>query len=177
MTTTPVFSGADLDRLDFSEKEPFFAVPVWKLAVMSVLTFSLYQIYWLYRSWRARRLAGEDVSPFWRAILGVLFFPALASRVREKRLFHDLEAGFSPVAVAIMYFLFQLVWRLPDPAWLLGHLSFLPLAIVQAKINHLHAHLGAEVPKVPIGLGTVIAATVGALWWALVLIGLLAPEV
>lgn len=153
------------------------ALPISKLVVMSILTFSFYQIYWFYRTWRIRRKAGEEVSPFWRAVFGVLFFPALASRVREKRLFHDLEAGFSPITVSVLYFVFQLVWRLPDPAWLAGLLSFLPLAVVQARINHLHTHLGSGPPRFTITFGTILAAALGALWWAMLLIGYLVPEV
>ena len=35
---------------------PFFAVPLWKLALMSFFTFGIYELYWFYRNWQRVRV-------------------------------------------------------------------------------------------------------------------------
>ncbi len=52
------------------------AQPVWHLVLLSIATFSLYNIYWVYRTWRQLRDQGSgNISPEWR-LLG-LFVPIL----------------------------------------------------------------------------------------------------
>jgi hypothetical protein len=61
----------------------FFDVSVVKLVVMSIVTFGLYEIYWFYKQWQARKESGQDVLPLPRAIFAVLFAHALFKEAEE----------------------------------------------------------------------------------------------
>jgi hypothetical protein len=171
MPETPVLSAADLDS-QAPVAEPFASVPLWQLSVLSVASFSLYNVLWFYRHWKRQRSV-EHCSPFWRAVFGVLFFQALASRVEQRRLKLDLALAFSPVALSLAYVLFHFVWRLPDPWWVIGNLSFIPLLPVQQAINDMNARAGNPAYE-RIGIGAIIVVTLGGLLWLLFFRGSLA---
>jgi hypothetical protein len=172
----PLFSATDLDLYPKEAAPPFVSVSPLKLAVLSVLTFNLYQVVWFYRNWKSRRAAGEEIRPLPRAIFGVFFFPSLASRVREKSLLHDLPVSFTPTHVAVLYIVLHLTWRLPDPLWLISCLSFVPLLFVQRQINTLNSQLDFPLEPKGVPIGGILAGVVGSLMWLLVLLGLVLPE-
>ena len=63
---------------------PYLAVSLLKLAVLSICTLTLYELYWFYRQWRSVKAGeGGGISPFWRAFFAVIFCYALFRRVRE----------------------------------------------------------------------------------------------
>jgi hypothetical protein len=176
MPQQAVYSASQLDGLEAEKAQPFRAVAPWKVVLMSLGTFSFYQIVWCYRNWVARKQAGEDVSPVPRAIFGVFFFPALVSRVRGKRLLHDLPEGLNPGVLGAAYFALNFAFRLPDPYWIVGFLSFIPVVVAQQNINSLHRHLGYASVDSRLGVGSLLALTTGGAIWLLVVIGLLLPE-
>ena len=158
---------------DVSErKRYFFDVSVLKLIVMSTVTFNLYQIYWFYRNWRIAKERGEDVIPFLRAIFAVLFAYPLFKDIRERGRSASLVLLPSAGALAFLYFILQATWRLPDPLWLLGFVTVLPLAIVQRDIAKLHATLGLD-PRINDSFTwkNILGIVVGGLWLLLALVG------
>ena len=82
----PVAEVADIPHEDSSEL-PFFAVSLFKLAVLSLCTLSLYEIYWFYRHWKAaKRRDNSSVWPVPRAIFAILFCYPLFKRIRSSEL-------------------------------------------------------------------------------------------
>lgn len=158
-------------------KRYYFDVSILKLIVMSTVTFNLYQIYWFYKNWRMAKERGEDVIPFLRALFGVLFAYPLFKDIREQGRSASLVLVPSAGGLAFLFFLFQASWRLPDPAWLLGFLSVIPLAIVQADIAKLHRALGLD-PGINdrFTWQNILGVVLGGLWLVLMAIGLLLPE-
>ena len=155
----------------------FFDVSVLKLIVMSTVTFNLYQIYWFYRHWSMAKKRGEDVIPVLRAVFGVLFAYALFKDVRARGRSVSLVLLPSAGAMAFLYFLMQLTWRLPDPLWLLGFATVMPLAYVQTGIAKLHRALGLD-PSINDRFTwlNVVGVILGGLWILLALLGLFLPE-
>ena len=108
----------------------WFAVGPAKLVVMSIGTLGLYQVYWFYQQWRRVRDGGEDVRPLLRAIFGVLFCYPLFKRIVGST--GDVASPpVGPGALAVVYILLSVSWKLPSPFDLLSLLSVLPLAAVQ----------------------------------------------
>jgi hypothetical protein len=155
-------------------EQPFVSIPLSKVIIMSIGTFSFYHLVWFYRQWK-RQQSAEHCSPFWRAVFGTLFFPVLALRVKRRRVDRGLSAGFSVVAVGLLYFLFQLSWRLPGSWMLVGLFSFLPLLPVQYGINEMNRSLNPGEPVDRFQVPAVIALILGGVVALLVLVGLMIP--
>jgi hypothetical protein len=118
----------------------FFAVSLLKLTVLSVCTLGIYELYWFYRNWQFIRVRDQcDISPFWRAFFSVLFcYPCF---VRIKLAGAVGNAGPAPPfgVLAILWVLFELAWRLPNPLGLLSFLSVGFLLPIQAYVNRINA--------------------------------------
>ena len=158
-------------------KAHFFDVSVLKLVIMSIVTFNLYQLYWFYRNWKMAEERGEDIMPVLRAIFAVFFAFPLFKEVRIVGRSAGVVAASSAGALAFLFFALQALWRLPDPFWLLGFLTIVPLALVQHDVVKVHRALGLD----PTGNNrftwlNILAIIVGGLWLLLAIIGTLMPE-
>lgn len=61
---------------------PFYVVSVRKAVILTLVTFSLYLVYWFYRNWsRYRAVSGEKVIPVLRGIFSVFFTHTLLRNV------------------------------------------------------------------------------------------------
>jgi hypothetical protein len=158
-------------------KRYFFDVSVLKLVVMSTVTLTFYQVYWFYRNWRMAKERGEEIIPVLRAIFGVLFAYPLFKDIREVGRSASVTVLSSAGGLAFFYFLTQMTWRFPDPLWLLGYITVLPLAIVQAEIAKVHRALGLD-PNINnrFTWKNIAGIVVGGLFLLLMIIGALLPE-
>lgn len=119
---------------------PFFATSAAKLIVMSIVTLGLYEAYWHYQQWkRVKERTHQDIWPVARAIFSVFFLKSLGDEIKEVAEEQKVYTGFSPATLAICYFLLFIPLRLPDPAWLVSLLSFLPLLPLQKQVALIHA--------------------------------------
>ena len=164
--------------VDAYRATPQFAVSVPKLVVMSLCTFGIYEAYWAYKQWNAyRRREQEDLSPFWRAVFAPLFAFSLLPRIQRVTTTYGVPATWSGSALATVYLLINISWRIPGPFWLLSLLRFLPLVVVQRSINELNATVAPEAPRNDKYSGLNVAMIViGGLFLLLAILGTLLPE-
>ena len=95
-----------------------------KFIFLSIATFGLYSLRWMYKSWHFyRQKDNSDVKPLPRAILYFVFLFSL----NEKILSSALEKGYSkrypPALLSIGFILFSLAVLLPYPFSLFSILS------------------------------------------------------
>ena len=162
---------ADLGRP--RENAPFFAVSQAKLAILSLTTLSVYQFWWLYKSWAALRAHGQQVSPFWRASFAPVTCYSLFVRLEERGKTHDLRMALWPGVCATAYFALSMLFKLPDPWFLLTYLSFVPLMPANGLARELNEReAAAGEPLVPWSPANVLwAVFAGAPLVGLVLYG------
>ena len=147
-TFSSIRSGAVPAEVASYRVAPQFAVSLSKLVVMSLCTFGLYELYWAYKHWDAqRRREREELSPFWRAFFAPLWAFSLFPRLQRITAMYGVPATWSGSGLALAYFLLHLVWRLPDPYWLLSLLGVLPLLVVQRSVNTLNETVAPEAPR------------------------------
>jgi hypothetical protein len=162
-----------------ADEEPaFFPVSLLKLTLMSVATFSLYQIYWFYRNWKCvHRLNDEKAN----APIRAFFYPVtsyfLFRRIRENAQKVDGGAALQAGLLAIGVFVFSALWRLPDPYWFVSLLGFLPLLPVQSLANRINRKVAPHADSNSRFGGWNIAGMVaGGLLLALAIIGMFIEE-
>lgn len=142
----------------------WYAIPVWRLFLFSLLGGNIYLLHYMYRSWQAHRRSfgysaqavwrarydatGFQVSPFWRAALLVYSYSWL-SVVRREAL-RERVPGFGPAGP---WFALQLTALSFLPmGWNILALSvvFLP---AQLTVNRLHDRAHGEKWREPITAG------------------------
>jgi hypothetical protein len=166
---------------------PFFQTPPWKMALLSVMSLGLYQLFWFHSHWTRRKTHGEKVSPLARSIFGAFFAYSLFDGVNRQiqqsappGLPLSAGAPLQPLSAGLLalgYFALSLLWRLPENLGLFaGLLSILPLIAAQRRINELHAALGYD-PQEGSRLsgGDVAVLVLGGIFWLLILASLFMP--
>ena len=115
--------------------------PTKHLVALSVATFGLYQIYWLYRNWKQLNTSlALGISAGWRT--AGLLVPILniwlvydQFRTIARAAARQGCKGFSPGWVLVFYLSLGLLWRLPGLFSFLSVASVGPLVIVQDTLN------------------------------------------
>jgi hypothetical protein len=151
----------------------FHALSIRKLAVLSLCTLGFYELYWFYRNWtRVRERTGRRLSPFWRAFFAQLWSYSLFDEVAEQAREARVQVGWSPMLLALTFFVLLAFWRFPGPVSLVCFFSFLPLIPVQGTINAMAARRGVRsddtfesrhIAVVAIGGMAVLMAAIGTL--------------
>lgn len=75
----------------------FLHIPVSRLVFMSIISFGLYNAYWIYRNWRyLKERQGLNIQPFWRGIFGIFYFHGILKAIRDDPYLNKIEpAEFS----------------------------------------------------------------------------------
>lgn len=148
----------------------YFTVSGDKLAILSVASFGLYQVYWFYRNWTfSRDHGGRGRWPLPRAVLAPVLSLSLFREMRATLRQHALPGVPAGLLAALYFALSASALLLPDPWWLTGLLSFAPLLVVQALVNRLHARVAPAAPRnTRYSLGNVALIVLGAVLWFLV---------
>jgi hypothetical protein len=125
---------------DVATEPPFFAVSVLKLTVMTLCTFSIYEVYWFYKHWQ--RIAEREREPIWplaRAFFAVFYCYGCFSRIRDHERAGEVGTRLHALALTIGFIVVTLMWRLPEPYDWISMTAFLFLLPVQHFANQLNA--------------------------------------
>jgi len=146
-----------------AELPPFFAVSLWKLAVMSVCTLGLYELYWFYRNWqRVRVREQKDFSPAIRVLFALIFCYPCFRRIRRYGVAMGLSKGPPMIPLALLWMIVKVFGVLPMPGALISLSGFLFLLPVQSYANQINSE------KVP---GHVRNGRFTKVNWAWILVG------
>jgi hypothetical protein len=157
---------------------PFFAVSLLKLAVLSVCTLSLYELYWFYRNWQLVRARQEpEIMPFWRAFFAVIFCYSCFAKIRDGGVERDIAQAPTAGLLATGWILVTLTWRLPDPYWLVTNFAVLFMLPIQAYANRINAaEAPGHEPNSRFSVWNWLGVVVGGLLLLLVVLGTFLPE-
>jgi len=118
----------------------YYSVSPEKLAVLSIITFNLYLLYWFYKNWQAAEEQEElDISPFWRAFFAPLFADSLFKIILATSQKQGYKGNYSPLFLAVVFIIFYIAWKFSDPWWLMAFLAFVPLLPAQKAINFINS--------------------------------------
>jgi hypothetical protein len=111
-----------------------------KLTVLSLCTCSLYELYWFYRNWQLIRARDQsNISPALRALFGVFFCYSCFARIRERGASLGVAPPLAAGALATAWIVTTIMWKLPDPYWLITFLAVVFLLPVQAYANRINS--------------------------------------
>lgn len=155
----------------------YFSVSKSKFIVMSLCTWSIYEIYWFYKNWNIiKERTGENIRPFWRAFFSVFFCYSFFKSVKQSAGSLAIPTQISPGGLTCAYIALAFMYKLPNPFWLISFLTFLPLLSVQGVINEINSKVSLDhKPNNRFSLGNVVVTVFGGLLLLLTLIGAFLP--
>jgi len=181
-----IVKGLETD-VETAESRYFYVTPL-RLALFSVLTYGIYEIYFFYRNWKLlrdqRRL---KISPFWRAWFGIFFIYDLLKRIFESAKNKGYVTAYSAGSLAAGWIVLVIIGsisnRIPDVSvvgwvlWFISLLSFVFLLPALDCIKHFNManNINPDLDK-KLTVGQVILIVTGGLIWSLNILGWFMPE-
>ena len=156
------------------------AQPVWHLVLLSIATFSLYNIYWVYRTWRQLRDQGSwNISPEWRLlglfvpILGIILLYDFFKHVRNFAVTEKCESLFPLGRVFIGWIFFNALAFIPFPYSFLSLLNVWPIGVVQSTLNNFWSKKQpTSIMRTNFSVAQMVLVILGGIFRALAIIGL-----
>ena len=155
----------------------YFVVSQLKLALMSLATLGLYERYWMYKNWKyIKKRDRSNIMPFWRSAFAMLWIFQLSKKIQDHSEAMAVEPDFEAKSIFGLYCAFFAVSKV-DILTFVGLLSFLPLFALQSTAVKLNKTLEVSKHKhYSFGVWNYIILSLGALFWALIILALLFPE-
>ncbi len=160
----------------------FLHIPVARLVLLSIASFSLYDAYWVYKNWWfIKERKGLDIQPFWRGVFGVFFCHSLLKEIHSDPEARALvEPSFSPGGLATVWVILIILgnligWAPGATASIIGALlpSFLCLVPIQNYVNSVAERRSPGGRFYPWSSGHIVCVLWGAIGWGLVLFALI----
>ncbi len=158
-------------------KPLYFPVSTTKLVVMSLCTFGLYEVYWFYKNWcLIKQRDSSEIKPFWRTLFALIFCHACFKDIQTTADKLGTQT-FNADIMAVGWILTSLLWRLPDPYWLVSVGALLFMLPVQNAVNEINAAAApGHDPNTRFGGWNIAGVVVGGLLFVLGLVGAFIPD-
>jgi len=160
--------------LSNSDSQPlFFPVSILKLVVMSIVTLGIYEVYWFYKNWKLiQERTNTDIRPFWRGVFLVFYCHPFFKEVRKESAAHFSETETSPLLITVVYIIFKVACKLPEPFYLICYLCPFVLIPIQTEINRLNSSAAPHHdPNTRFTGWNIFGVVVGGIAFVLVVIG------
>jgi hypothetical protein len=146
-----------------------------KFIFLSIISFGIYEIWWIYKSWRFFKQKDElDINPLARAFFSIIFFNSLLNEILDFAQEKKYSKCYSSSFLFFGFLISNLLSRLPEPFWLISLLSFIFLippfkALNFAKLNSTEFTV---VEESKFNSRQIILIVIGVILWVLVLLGM-----
>lgn len=146
-----------------------------KFILLSVITFGVYEIWWMYKAWKDyQQRVDHDIMPAARAIFSIFFMYQLITWMKESAQRLGYTSDYNAGLLFGGYFISNFLARLPDPFWLISLASFLFfIPPIQAYNYALENDPNIRATEQTSFSGRqIVLLVLGGLFWVLVIFGL-----
>ena len=159
----------------------FLHISIPRLIVMSILSFSLFEVYWSYKNWRfLKERHNLKVSPFWRGVFGIFFIHRLLAYIHDDQNSQSVVApSFNPKSLATSWVVLILLANvLSRSGSILAVMaaafvpSYMCLVPVQKYINTATVGISPNKKFDGWSFGQIFCLTIGLLIWLGLIAGL-----
>jgi hypothetical protein len=150
-------------------------MPVWKFCFLMIITLGLYLWPWCHKQWKfLKDRENLNINPWVRALFFAFTMHSLAKKVfvlAERQGYREKPSAFQ---VTLIYWICIVLFQLPGIFKLVGLFYVVPLLTILKAVNY---YWEQEQPNLPIREsftgGEVAWIVFGAIYWLLLIIGLL----
>ena len=150
-----------------------------KFIFLSIISFGLYEIWWIYKTWRFFNQKEKlNINSALRTIFSIFFLISLFNKILRFAKEKGYCNNFPSVLLFVGYILINYTAYLPDPFWLIRILGFMFLmpqfiALKYAKLNSTDFIITVQTS---FNYRQIVLIVVGAILWALVLLNLIISD-
>ena len=173
-----ISTGISISRRHEEEKkkeehstEPLFLhIPIGRLIFMSIMSFGMYDLYWIYKNWQYLRDREDlDIQPFVRGWLGIFYCHSLLRRIHKDKEARAIQSpSFSPVRLATGWVVLVIIHS-AGIIFVPSSLCFVP---VQKYINSVNVKRNPGKPYYGWSTGHIVCLVWGIVFWGFFLIEL-----
>jgi hypothetical protein len=178
------------DPVDAAKVAPFYIVSERKSLLLFFATIGMYSLYWFWRHWTLHKIDKTlEIWPVPRAVFQIFFAHSLNREIDSLLERKQQRFAWSPNALATVFVVFTIVSNIADRlSWrgigspysdLISLLTLLPMGYCLFRTQRA-ANLACGDPDAVANRRLTAAnylwLTLGALFWALIVLGLLLPE-
>ena len=110
------------NNMDIEEKH---IISLNKFIILSIISFGLYELWWIYKSWRFfQQKEKSDIMPALRTIFSIFFLIPLFNRIYDFAKEKGYNVNYSSVLLFICFFVGNWMSYLPTPFWIIAVFSF-----------------------------------------------------
>jgi len=150
------------------ERAPWWPVGTAKFALLTAGTLGLYHLYWMYGNWlRMRERDHVPLSPLWRTCFAPVTAFRMFVRAKADADAARVRAPWTPLWLAVAYFIANLALFVAIPAYLAGPIllfAVLPAQVTMAKVNRAMAPGAPRNDRLTAMNLAVLALGIGATW-------------
>lgn len=147
----------------------FYAVPVWKFIVLTIVSCGLYPLYWFWYNWKLiRDQERKDFWPILRALFSFLYFSDLARTVLSAAKIKQYPEHYNPTLLAWVFFI-GVLGSLTD-SWIgavLGIIGFLTIIPILRAMGYVNSHTEGSSVQTKMTSAEIIVTLIGLGLWAL----------
>ena len=126
---------------------PWWPVGTAKFVVMTLGTLGIYHLYWIYGNWKLLREREQaPLSPVWRTFFALVTVYRMFERAAESASAAGVRVRWSPLGLAVAYFVANLALIVGISPWLAGPVLLLPVLPVQITMARVNAVVAPGAP-------------------------------
>ena len=153
----------------------YFNVPIGRLLAFSILSFGLYEIYWVYKNWES--IGNNDkinINSVLRSMFAPLFIYSFSKRINLSMKSAGYQPLIEPKLLTFIYFLAITTSIFVDRAFDIVSPSFtiFPILFLQNQINRFYESQGRNPKYQQVTRIQLFFVILGSLIWALYISGL-----
>jgi GYF domain 2 len=160
----------------------FLHISVARLILMSIVSFGLYDNYWMYKNWRyIKERDNMNIRPFWRGFFGVFYCHSLLRRIYNDKEARSIQVpSFSPDVLATVWVVLIVISAVVGftpgiIASIIGAFipTFLCLVPIQNYVNAVSKLRSPRQPYYGWSSGHILCLVLGIMIWVFIFIELI----
>ncbi|MCZ4319348.1 hypothetical protein O4H26_10120 [Aequorivita viscosa] len=160
--------------LNETETTKIEIVTLQKFIVLSIVSYGLYDIWWMYKTWKFfKEKDNLDIMPVPRAIFALFFMIGPFDRIQDFSQSKGYTKTFSSLGCFLGVICFNLLGRLPEPYFIISFVSFLFFIPALEAFNHaIRNSANLEVTETErFNTRQLVLLICGGVFWLMVLMG------
>ena len=150
-----------------------------KFILLSVISFGLYEIWWIYKAWGFFNQKEKlNINSALRTIFSIIFLIPLFNKILRFAKEKGYNDSYPSILLFVGFFVVNFMAYLPDPFWLVAILGFVFFVLPFKALNFAKRNSTDFIVTEQTSYnGRQIALIViGGIFWTLVLLGLIMPN-